>query len=238
MVPMSFDQHNSTLVLSMMRGMSYMPGLGLGRRQQGPHEFTITIDHEIPYGLGYTPSEDDARHMAMLGRDRVRARLSGVPFDYPLGPYTFQLADYFTRGSENAPHIERVDHVSKMAEIRGIQQALRQMCLSSKTTKPPEAMIVAPLSPDRDSVFSMCFPEEVPDYDLPMDLGDDIDGVTLPDTYMDEMDMLDTGRILDTAPHGPRSTFDMFRVSMIDYDVMTHYDACTGNILDAFSPRP
>ena len=33
MVPMSFDQHSSTLVLNMMRGMSYMPGLGLGRRQ-------------------------------------------------------------------------------------------------------------------------------------------------------------------------------------------------------------
>ena len=31
MVPMSFDQHSSTLVLSMIRGMSYMPGLGLGR---------------------------------------------------------------------------------------------------------------------------------------------------------------------------------------------------------------
>ena len=31
MVPMSFDQHNSTLVLSMMKGMSYMPDLGLGR---------------------------------------------------------------------------------------------------------------------------------------------------------------------------------------------------------------
>ena len=32
MVPMSFDQHNITLVLGMMKGMSYMPGLGLGRR--------------------------------------------------------------------------------------------------------------------------------------------------------------------------------------------------------------
>ena len=31
LVPMSFDQHNNTLVLSMMRGMSYMPGLVLGR---------------------------------------------------------------------------------------------------------------------------------------------------------------------------------------------------------------
>ena len=31
LVLMSFDQNNNTLVLSMMRGMSYMHGLGLGR---------------------------------------------------------------------------------------------------------------------------------------------------------------------------------------------------------------
>ena len=29
---MSFDQHSSTVVLNMMRGMSYLPGMGLGRR--------------------------------------------------------------------------------------------------------------------------------------------------------------------------------------------------------------
>ena len=33
MVPMSFDQHNNTLVLSMMKGMSYMLSLGLGHHQ-------------------------------------------------------------------------------------------------------------------------------------------------------------------------------------------------------------
>ena len=117
MVPMSFDQHNNTLVLNMMKGMSYMPGLGLGRHQQGSCEFVFTIDHDIPYGLGYTPSEDDARHMAWLCLDRVRARLFGVPFDYPLCPYTFLLADYSTRGSEHAPHTKGVDHVSGMVEI-------------------------------------------------------------------------------------------------------------------------
>ena len=84
MVPMSFDKHNSTLVFSMMKGMSYMPGLGLGHHQQGLREFSFTIDHDIPYGLGYTSSKDDARHMAWLRRDRVRARLSRVLFDYPL----------------------------------------------------------------------------------------------------------------------------------------------------------
>ncbi|RVW35605.1 hypothetical protein CK203_108071 [Vitis vinifera] len=44
MVPMSFDQHSSTLVLSMMRGMSYLPG--------------------------YIPTEADARYMSQLRRDR------------------------------------------------------------------------------------------------------------------------------------------------------------------------
>ena len=33
LVPMSFDLHINTLVLSMMRDMSYMPGLRLGRRK-------------------------------------------------------------------------------------------------------------------------------------------------------------------------------------------------------------
>ena len=223
MVPMSFDQYNSTLVLSMMRGKSYMPGLGLGHRQQGPREFAFIVDHDISYGLGYTPSEEDARHMVRLHRNRVRACLSGVPFDYPLRPYTFQLADYFTRGSEHAPRTEGVDRVPEAVEIQGIQKALGQMCLSSETTEPPKAMIDASSSPDRASVFCMCFPEEIPDYELPMDLGDGSDGVILPETYMDEMDMIGIGCILDTALRGPHSVFDMFGVSMIDSDDVTLY---------------
>ena len=68
----------------------------------------------------------------------------------------------------------------------------------------------------------------------------------LPDTYMDEMDMIGTDRILDIAPHRPHYSFDMFRVSMIDSDDVTLYDACTdamdmidiGCILDASPPGP
>ena len=176
----------------------------------------------------------------------MRARLSGIPFNYPLRPYTFQLVDYFTRGSEYATCTEGVDHVLKMAKIQGIQHALGHICLNSETTKPPEVVTVAPPSPDRANVLSMCFPEEIPDYDLPMDLGDENDGVALPDTYMDEMDMISTGRILDTASHGPHYAFDMFGVSMIDSDAVTLYDACidvmdmigTGRILDASPPGP
>ena len=120
------------------------------------------------------------------------------------------------------------------------------MCLSSKTTEPLEAMIVAPPSSDRAGLFSMCFLEEVPDYDQPMDLGDGLDGVILSDTYMDAMDMIGTGRILDTASLGPHFAFDMFGVSMINTDDVILYDACTdamnmidtGRILDASPPGP
>ena len=79
-----------------------------------------------------------------------------------------------------------------------------------------------------------------------MDLGDDTDGVTLPNTYIDEMDMIDIGRILDAAPHEPHSAFDMFGVSAIDFEDVTLYDACadvldmidTSRILDTAPPGP
>ena len=73
-VAMSFDQHSSTLVLDMMRGMSFLLGFGLGRRLHGSSEFVTTIDHDTPFRLGFTPSKDDVHYMAWLHRDRMRAR--------------------------------------------------------------------------------------------------------------------------------------------------------------------
>ena len=77
------------------------------------------------------------------------------------------------------------------------------MCFSFETTEALGALIVAPLSLGRVSVFSMCFPKEVLDYDLSMDLGNDTGGVTFLDTYKVEMDMISIGCILDAAPHEP-----------------------------------
>ena len=82
------------------------------------------------------------------------------------------------------------------------------MHLDTGTTEAPGATIVAPPSPDRASMFSMCFPDEVPDYDLPMDLG----------YGTDEMDMISIGRIFDAAPHSPYTTFNMFGVFVLETD--------------------
>ena len=58
--------------------------------------------------------------------------------------------------------------------------------------------------------------------------------------------MIDIGRFLNTTPHGPHYAIDMFGVSMIDFDAVTLYDACTdamdmidtGRILDVSPPGP
>ena len=104
LVPMSFDQHSSTVILDMMRSMSYMPGLGLVRSQHGRSKFITIVDHDPPFGLGFVPLEADFRCMAQLRQERVRSQLHHIPFDYPLRPYRLRLTDYFVRALESLLH--------------------------------------------------------------------------------------------------------------------------------------
>ena len=72
------------MVLDMMRGMTFLPGMGLRRLQQGPSEFIAAIDHDMTFGLGFIPTEANYRYMVRLHKERMRARLSHTPFDYPI----------------------------------------------------------------------------------------------------------------------------------------------------------
>ena len=65
-VSMSFDQHSSSIVLDMIRSMSYMPGLGFRDRQHGRSELFTVLDHDPPFSLGFVPVEADFRCMAQL----------------------------------------------------------------------------------------------------------------------------------------------------------------------------
>ena len=84
-----------------------------------------TIDHDISFGLGFTPSENDVRYMARLCRDRVRARLFGIPFDYPIRPYTFNFANYFVRGSKVQPCVNEMGVEDSIVDE--LQHMLHQM---------------------------------------------------------------------------------------------------------------
>ena len=103
-VAMLFDQHDSTVVLNMMKSISYLPDMGLGRRQHEPSEFMAIPDHNVSFGLGFIPIKADYKYMARLRKERVRARLTHMLFDYPVPSYTMSLADYFVRASEPQTH--------------------------------------------------------------------------------------------------------------------------------------
>ena len=92
------------------------------------------------------------------------------------------------------------------------------MHLSSGITEEFDVVIVSPSSPGQARMFFMCFPNEVFDYGLLVDYGGGTDKVTLDDAYTDKMDMIGIVCILDAAPHGPHSAFDMFGVSMLELD--------------------
>ena len=72
----------------------------------------------------------------------------GVPFDYPLRSYTFQLTDYFVRGSNHAPHMEGIVCISEAVEVQDLQRTLGHMHLGTRILKTPDVMIVAPPTPD------------------------------------------------------------------------------------------
>ena len=211
---MSFDQHSSTLVLDMMRDMSFLPGFVLGRRYHGCSEVVTTIDHDTPFGLGFMPSEDDVHYMARLRKDRVRVRLSSIPFDYPIRPYTFSLADYFVRELEVQPQVEEIG--VKDSTMDELQHMLHQMQMGDETPDMSTSMMIAPPSLDRANLFSLCFPDETTDYGVVIGPADMTDGVVPHDEYRDEMDMLGISQFLDAVQCKPFSPFEFFKVSIIE----------------------
>ena len=70
------------IVLDMMRDMSFLLGFGLGRRQHGFSEFVTTIDYDTLFDLGFVPIEVDYRYMSLLCKERLKAQLLHMPFNY------------------------------------------------------------------------------------------------------------------------------------------------------------
>ncbi|RVW41823.1 hypothetical protein CK203_108409 [Vitis vinifera] len=99
--------------------------------------------------------QDDVRYMARLHRDRARARLSGIPFDYPVHPYTFNLADYFVRGSKVQPHVEEM--CTDDSIVDELQHMLHRMQMGDEIPDMSASVMIASPSPDQANLFSLCF---------------------------------------------------------------------------------
>ncbi|KAL6330641.1 hypothetical protein AAG906_003252 [Vitis piasezkii] len=128
-VAMSFDQHSSTVVLDMMRGMTFLPGMGMS------------------------------------------------------------LDDYFVRGSEIRPRVEEVHSVVHTDREIELQHLFHQLQLSDGAHG-ASVSVATPTSPDRASMLSLCFPEDITDDGVIVDPTEMVDGVVPHDEYRDEMDRM------------------------------------------------
>ena len=113
----------------MMRGMYFMPGMGLGQHQHEPMEFVATVDHDTSLGLGFVPTEADYKYRAHLHRERVRARLTCTPFDYLICPYRMSLQDYFVKESEVHPHMGGFSVVTDIERVDELQHQVHHLQL-------------------------------------------------------------------------------------------------------------
>ena len=127
--------------------------------------------------------------MARLRKERVRARLSHTPFDYPIRPYRMSLTDYFVRGSETRPRLEEIDSVVHTDREIELQHLFHQLQLSNGVHGASISM-ATPTSPDRANMLSLCFPEEITDDGVIVDPIEMIDGVVPHNKYRDEIDMM------------------------------------------------
>ncbi|XP_010650381.1 uncharacterized protein LOC100855002 [Vitis vinifera] len=215
-VVMSFDQHSSTVVLNIMRSMSYLPGMGLRRRQHGPHEFIAIPDHDVPFGLGFIPTEVDYLYMVRLRKERVRAQLTHTPFYYPMRPYTKSLADYFVRASE--PHTPSDGIIGGLSTTQeaDLQHLVQQLRLRDGAPGPSTFVLITSSSPDRTSLMTLCFPDEIDDHGTFVKISDIVDGAGPHDEYIDEMLAMSLSPIEERVHPGLTSPFDLFGVSFIE----------------------
>ena len=215
-IAMSFDQHNSMVVLDIMRSMSYLPGMGLGRRQHRPSEFMAFPDRDVPFGLRFIPTKADYRYMARLCRERVRACLTHTPFYYPVCPYTMSLADYFMRASEpHAPSDGIIGGLSTTQEAE-LQCLVQQLQLSDGAPGLSTSALIAPPSLNRTSLMTLCFPNEIDEHETFAKIRDIVDGAMPRDEYVDEMLAMSLSQIEKIAPSELASPFDLFGVSVLE----------------------
>ena len=126
------------------------------------------------------------------------------------------LADYFVRASEShAPSdgIIRGFNTTKEAEL---QRLVQQLQLSDGALDPSTSALIAPASPDRTSLMTLCLLDEIDDHRTFVEISDIVDGAMPCDEYVDEMLALSLSQIEEIVQPELTSPFDLFGVSFIE----------------------
>ena len=151
----------------------------------------------------------------------VKSRLHHIPFEYPLRPYSLRLTDYFVRALE--PLLNPDGSIYEPTDIHHVElhQLFSQLQLRGGDPD-TSTTLIAPPSPRRSSVLTMCFPDEIADYG-------GIDGVMSSDDYDEELI-----RMVISKPE-PDSTLSYFHVFALrddeDAPLALDDDAITGDVI-------
>ncbi|KAL6314891.1 hypothetical protein AAG906_029108 [Vitis piasezkii] len=129
--------------------------------------FMAIPDHDVPLRLGFIPTEVDYRYMARLRKERLQSHLDGI-----------------------------IGGLNTVQEVEP-QRLVHQLQLSDGAPGTSVSALAVPSSPDRVSLMTLYFPDEVNEYRTFAEIGD----------IMDE-----------TIPLQPKlaSPFNLFRVSAIE----------------------
>ena len=154
--------------------------------------------------------------MELLRKERLRARLLHMPFDYPVCPYRMSLADYFVRAPKAQMHSERITSGLSVSQETEFQRLVCQLQLSDRAPDTSTSILVTPSFLDSTSLLTLYFPEENDEYGTFVEIANTIDGAISRDEYYDEMFMVDMSQITDDVQ--PMTTFplDLFKVLAIE----------------------
>ena len=200
----------------MMRSVSYLPSMGLGRRQHRPSEFMTIPDHDVPFGLGFIPIEADYSYMARLHKEQVRARLTHTPFHYPIRSYTISLTDYFVRASEPRTRSDVIIGGLNTTQEAELQCLIHQLHLSDGAPKTSTSVLTALFFQDRMSLMMLYFSDEINEHETFSEVRDIMDGTIPHDEYVDEMFAMSLSQIDEIVQPWLASPFDLFRVFVIE----------------------
>ena len=88
--------------------------------------------------------------------------------------------------------------------------------MSDGAPGPSTSALIAHSSPDRTSLMTLCFSDEINEHETFAEIGDIVDGVVPRDEYVDEMLMMSLSQIEEIAPFELASPFDLFGVSVLE----------------------
>ncbi|KAL6322368.1 hypothetical protein AAG906_007921 [Vitis piasezkii] len=137
-VAMLFDQDGKTMVLDIMRNMSYLR-----------HGFMAIPDHDIPFGLGFIPTKVDYQYMTRLRKERMITRLTHTHFDY----LSQMPSDGIIRGLNTVQEAE-------------LQRLIHWLQLSDGAPSTSTSALAAPSSLDRISLMTLYFQDEIDEHGI------------------------------------------------------------------------